>query len=102
MFQCYRYSVITHHEIFGTIIPFFNEHQLQSETKKRSFKIFCEIANIVNSGLHHKEEGITKIRVLKVEMNKKVIRQYKSSFREGISDSRSARNSHATWEREVT
>lgn len=75
--QCYRYSVITHHEIFETIIPFFTKHPFQSETKKRSFAIFCQIANIVRNGLHRREEGLKKFIELKTQMNKKVIRQYK-------------------------
>ncbi|MFH0805713.1 MAG: LAGLIDADG family homing endonuclease [Patescibacteria group bacterium] len=68
--QCYRYSVGSHRDILGKIIPFFKEHPLQS-VKKENFKIFCKIAKLVSQGKHHNREGIEVIRNLKLRMNRR-------------------------------
>ena len=67
--QCYRYTVGSHRDIFGTIIPFFRTHPLESVSKLRNFKIFCEVANLVSQGAHHTQEGIRQIMELKSQMN---------------------------------
>lgn len=87
--QCYRYTVCSHRDILGIIIPFFQLHPLQSVSKQRSFRLFCEIANLVRKGEHLLVGGVEEIRILKSRMNKKLL------------DSRSAGNPHATWEREM-
>src|SRR3989344_4381325 len=67
--QCYRYSVTSHRDILGVIIPFFKKYPLRSVSKQRSFLIFCEIAKLVSIGVHHKKEGIEMIKKLKIKMN---------------------------------
>jgi hypothetical protein len=69
--QCYRYTVNSHRDIIGIIIPFFQKHFLQSSSKQKSFKIFCQIARLVERGLHHTGAGIKKIQKLKMEMNRR-------------------------------
>ncbi len=71
--QCYRYTVNSQKDIFEKVIPFFKQYPLQSVTKKRSFMIFCQIAELVKSGKHLSESGIDKIRTLKLQMNQKTI-----------------------------
>lgn len=71
--QCYRYTVSSQQEILNNIIPFFTKYPLQSVTKHKSFKIFCKIAILVKKGEHTTEKGITKIQLLKLQMNKKTI-----------------------------
>jgi len=68
--QCYRYTVASHRDILGKIIPFFEKHPLQS-TKIKSFKIFCKIAEMVSNGEHHNQKGIENIRLLKSKMNRR-------------------------------
>ncbi len=67
--QCYRYTVGSHRDIFGKIIPFFRAHPLQGVSKLRNFKIFCDVAALVLKGAHHRKEGISKIQQLKSHMN---------------------------------
>jgi len=67
--QCYRYTVNSHRDILGKIIPFFLRHPLQSNSKQKSFNIFCTIAKLVAKGEHHHEIGIKHIKTLKAKMN---------------------------------
>ncbi|PCI29324.1 hypothetical protein COB55_02390 [Candidatus Wolfebacteria bacterium] len=69
--QCYRYTVSARNDIFQKIIPFFEKYPLQTATKRNSFKVFCQIANLVKQDQHLKKSGIEKIRKLKSGMNKK-------------------------------
>jgi len=71
--QCYRYTVSSQEDILNKIIPFFLENSLQSVSKRKSFEIFCKIANLVKKGEHLNEKGIKKIQLLKLQMNKKTI-----------------------------
>lgn len=67
--QCYRYTVNSHRDIFKKIIPFFNQYPLQSVSKQKNFKIFCQIVQLVKDGEHHAKSGVEKIRELKSQMN---------------------------------
>jgi hypothetical protein len=67
--QCYRYTVSSHRDILGKIIPFFRRNQLQTDSKQRNFEVFCKIAEIVQFGLHQTEDGISRIQKLKSKMN---------------------------------
>lgn len=67
--QCYRYTVNTHRDIFRKIIPFFQKYPLQSDSKQRSFEIFCAIGELVRKGAHHTNRGIQQIKNLKAQMN---------------------------------
>ncbi len=67
--QCYRYTVGSHRDIFGKIIPFFQTYSLQSVSKAKNFKIFCDVANLVKRGAHHNKEGVEQVQRLKSQMN---------------------------------
>ena len=69
--QCYRYTVSAYKDIFEKIIPFFQKHPLQSETKRKSFSIFCDIARLLKKHAHMTKRGIERIRLLKSRMNQK-------------------------------
>jgi hypothetical protein len=71
--QCYRYTVSSHRGISDTIIPFFREYPLQSISKRESFNAFVKIARLVKRNEHLTKEGIEKIRLLKLQMNRKTI-----------------------------
>ncbi|HMO78443.1 MAG TPA: LAGLIDADG family homing endonuclease [Candidatus Paceibacterota bacterium] len=71
--QCYRYTVSSQKDILDKIIPFFKRNTLQSATKQKSFKAFCQIAELVKRGEHLKKSGIEKIRLLKSNMNQKTV-----------------------------
>lgn len=67
--QCYRYSVNSHRDIIGIIIPFFQKHNLQGKTKQNNFKLFCQIAELVKQKKHLSQYGLNKIVNLKSRMN---------------------------------
>lgn len=71
--QCYRYTVSSQQDILDVIIPFFQQHPLQSPSKKNNFKIFCQIASLVKKKAHLTEKGVHKIKLLKAGMNLKTI-----------------------------
>ena len=71
--QCYRYTVGSHRDIIGKIIPFFQKHHLQSASKQKSFYYFCKIADLVEQKKHLTKNGIKQICALKSLMNKKTI-----------------------------
>jgi len=71
--QCYRYTVYSYKDMLNVIIPFFQRHPLQSISKLESFKLFCEIAKLVQMGKHLSKDGIERIKLLKSKMNKKTI-----------------------------
>ena len=82
--QCYRYTVSSHRDILGVIIPFFREHPLQTASKMKNFRLFSQIAEIVEKGEHLTLKGVARIKVLKARMNQRTV------------DSRSAGNPLAT------
>ena len=69
--QCYRFTVSSKKDIFSKIIPFFKENPLQTKSKKASFDIFCQIADLVENDVHLTVKGIDKIRSLKSKMNRR-------------------------------
>jgi hypothetical protein len=70
--QCYRYTVHSQRDIIGVVIPFFQQYPLQLPSKRSSFKIFCQIVNLVEQKRHLTKEGIEEIRKLKAMMNQRV------------------------------
>lgn len=71
--QCYRYTVCSQKDILTKIIPFFLKHTLQSASKRKSFKAFREIAQLVKRSAHLTKKGIKQIQLLKAQMNQKTI-----------------------------
>ena len=71
--QCYRYTVSSRKDIFEKLIPFFETHQLQTASKRKSFDYFCKIAHLVKADKHLTAEGIEKIRALKQNMNNRTV-----------------------------
>ena len=71
--QCYRYTVNSHKDIIGRIIPFFQRYSLQSASKQKSFHLFCKIAGIVRNKKHLTKEGIKQIRKLKPQINQRTV-----------------------------
>ncbi len=69
--QCYRYTVSADRGIQAIVIPFFKKYPLQSASKSASFKIFCQIADLVFQRKHLQSAGLRKIQALKMRMNQK-------------------------------
>jgi hypothetical protein len=90
--QCWRYTVSSHKDIFGIIIPLFQRNQLQGIIKRRNFKLFCKIAELVKQGRHHTAKGINRITTLKLQMNHgaRVVRESRTLRSDVKSGSRSS------------
>ena len=71
--QCYRYTVSAQRDILQKVIPFFKHNPLQSASKRENFRIFSEIASLVERGEHLKISGVERIKKLKAQMNKRTI-----------------------------
>lgn len=71
--QCYRYTISSRKDIIEKLIPFFKQYQLQTESKRKNFKIFCQIAHLLERDVHKTAKGIESIRSLKKQMNLKTV-----------------------------
>lgn len=69
--QCYRYTVNSQTDILNKLIPFFKQHPLQSASKQFNFRIFCQIARLLQAKAHLTPKGVERIRALKSQMNQK-------------------------------
>jgi hypothetical protein len=71
--QCYRYTVNSQTDILNKVIPFFKQYPLQSASKQFNFKIFCQIALLLQRKAHLTSQGVERIRALKSQMNIKTV-----------------------------
>ena len=71
--QCYRYTVSSRKDIVNKIIPFFKQYSLQTASKRSNFKLFCQIARLLEKDVHKTVKGIEVVRALKVQMNQKTV-----------------------------
>ena len=69
--QCYRFTVASHRDILGKIIPFFRKCPLRTNSKRKSFLLFCRIARIVESKKHLTSQGLSQIARFKKSMNQR-------------------------------
>ena len=67
--NCYRYEVANRNDLITIIIPFFKRYPLRIPSKKKDFKIFCEIMKKIERKEHLTEEGLNKIYQLKQQMH---------------------------------
>ena len=66
----FMYSVSNPLSIQEKVIPFFKKYNFLSQTKKRNFSIFCQIAKLVFQKEHLNKNGLNKIIELREELNK--------------------------------
>ncbi len=67
--DCYRYEVSKREDLQNIIIPFFAKNALQLDTKKRDFKIFCQIMAAIKRDQHLTNAGLNKLYYLKQQMH---------------------------------
>ena len=67
--NCYRYEVYNREDIEKIIIPFFKKHSLQFASKKRDFKLFCQIFEMILKNEHLNKTGLIKMFRLKQKMH---------------------------------
>ena len=70
--QCYRFTVASHRDILGKIVPFFKKYPLRTNTKRKNFLLFCRVAAIVESKKHLTLRGLSQIARLKKLMNQRM------------------------------
>ena len=67
--DCYRYEVANRSDLIKIIIPFFKKYPLRIPSKKKDFKIFCEIMRKIEQKEHLTDEGLSQIYQLKQQMH---------------------------------
>lgn len=67
--NCYRYEVYNRKDLSETIIPFFKKNQLKLNSKRKDFKTFCVLMNMIGQGGHLKSSGLKKMFALKQTMH---------------------------------
>ena len=65
----HSYDVTNPNEIIEKVIPFFKKYPVLSESKKRNFAIFCEIASLMKKGEHRNLSGLRKILEFREQLN---------------------------------
>ncbi|MBI3335151.1 MAG: LAGLIDADG family homing endonuclease [Candidatus Portnoybacteria bacterium] len=67
--NCYRYEVANRNDLRKIIIPFFRRHRLQLDSKRKDFKIFCEMMERIERGEHLTNPGLSNLYQLKKQMH---------------------------------
>jgi len=65
----YMYSVTNNLSIQEKVIPFFKKFDFLSQTKKKNFSIFCQIANLIFSKQYLNREGFNRVLFLRERLN---------------------------------
>lgn len=67
--HCYRYEVASRNDLEKIIIPFFQKHSLRFPSKKKDFKIFCQLMHMIKKQSHLYPSGLQKMFDLKSHMH---------------------------------
>ena len=67
--NCYRYEVANRNDLEKIIIPFFKKHQLRLMSKRKDFKIFCQILRKIKRKEHLTRSGLKDLYQLKQKMH---------------------------------
>lgn len=65
----YSFDVTNPQDIIQKVIPYFQKYPVQSDTKKKNFAIFCEIAKLMKDGEHRDQAGLRLILNLREKLN---------------------------------
>ncbi len=82
----FMYDVCNFAMIKERIIPFFRKFDFFSASKKKNFKIFCQIANLMN-GEHLTDKGLREIVFLREKLNVGAGRTRKYCFKDIYGES---------------
>lgn len=74
--ECYRFEINSRRDIFGKLIPFFDEHLLEGP-KRKDYLLFRQAAEIVRDKSRLTANQIAEIEKLKHKMNFGVRRVWK-------------------------
>lgn len=67
--NCYRYEVANRDDLKTVIIPFFRKNKLEFPSKKKDFKIFCKLMEMIEANQHLNDRGIKKMFEIKQKMH---------------------------------
>lgn len=67
--NCFRYEVANRKDLENVIIPFFQKHQLQLKSKRKDFRIFCNLMKKIKKGEHLTKLGLRNLYKIKSKMH---------------------------------
>jgi hypothetical protein len=67
--NCYRYEVFNFNDLETKIIPFFNKYPPKFVSKKKDFKIFCELMRRIKKKEHLSNSGLMNLWRIKSKMH---------------------------------
>lgn len=67
--DCYRFEVANRKDLEKIIIPFFRKHQLQLNSKKKDFEIFCKLMKMIKNNEHLTSIGLKRMYKIKQKMH---------------------------------
>ncbi len=65
----HSYDATSPKDIVQKVIPYFRKYQVQSNSKRRNFDIFCQAAELMEKGQHRNEIGLRQILELREKIN---------------------------------
>lgn len=65
----HSFDVTNPKDLIEKVIPFFQKYPVLSESKKRNFTLFCEIATLMKKGEHRNLSGLRKILEIREKLN---------------------------------
>lgn len=65
----HSYDVTNPKDIIQKVIPFFYKYPVLSDSKKKNFAIFCQIASLMEKGEHRNLSGLREILTLRESLN---------------------------------
>ena len=68
--NCYRYEATDRKDLRKVIIPFFKKNRLKLNSKRKDFKIFCDLMESIERGEHLTQSGLRKMYRIKEKMHR--------------------------------
>ena len=65
----YSFDATNPKDIIQKVIPYFQKYPVQSNSKKKNFSIFCQIAKLMEKGEHRNSTGLKSILKLREIIN---------------------------------
>ena len=67
--KLHSFDVTSPQDIILKVIPYFQKYPVLSDSKRKNFTIFCEIAKLMEKGEHRSIKGLRKILELRETIN---------------------------------
>ncbi len=65
----YSFDATNPEDIIQKVVPYFQKYPVRSDSKKKNFSLFCEIAKLMENGQHRNLTGLRKILELREKIN---------------------------------